>query len=899
MLAAMVSAAAQSQDPALVEWSFTMPENARGWTSNSHVSGVEVRDGALAGRATGSDPILLSPWIEIRTDALQRVEIRMKSDRGGMAQLFWAQAKSGRYGGFESKLYKNFRVYGDGAFHDYTIAPLWSGAPTVYRLRIDIPDQAAVAIASVRVVGVAAPMGPPATPRWEFATEGEREGWRALERGATLAAAGGSLTIRSAEAVTLLAPAAAFSATQTEWIATRIRARSTLPFAVWWTASGCRGVNRQSAALVGDGQFHTYNLNVGGAPCWAAGVDRFGLELPAGEGYDIDWVRAGALPDGEPDLALESLSAVRAINRAGAPFEVAGSAVNRGGRAASGVRARIRAPEGVKVLSEPPVIETLPFGEPRRLIWRLVAQRPMTVRIAARLETDGAASPETEAVAPVTAAPQVAPADYPPEPQPPATPYEIGAYYYPGWWAASRWDPIRRFPERTPVLGFYKEGDPRVVDWHIKYAVEHGIRFFAVDWYWRDGKEHLDHLYDGLFAARYQRYLKFCFLYANHDPFNVHDRAEWLTVTRYWIERYFRRDGFYKVDGKPVIVMFSPAKLRAVLGATAAVKEALDASRRLAREAGLPGVYFMGCTGPDVVELKRLRDEGYDAATAYNYPTAGAEGDNRAPYSKMVDAFARYWDTIRGAGVIDYVLPVSPGWDPRPWHGEDTTARPGNTPAEFCRMLELARQRMDPNGPITRRMLLVEAWNEWGEGSTCEPELRYGFGQADAIRDVFTAGGPHVDLAPQDLGLPLIEWEAPPPVTKWSFDAATGLGGWTGSQLGGLKVEGASLVGRSTGAHPILNSPAFRVEARPYQKVTVRIGASADTTAQLYWQTAEAAGMSELRSVRFPVRAGEARDYTVMVKSNPHWRGAITRWRLNPADKTGVGIQFEGIEVTR
>jgi hypothetical protein len=29
---------------------------------------------------------------------------------------------------------------------------------------------------------------------------------------------------------------------------------------------------------------------------------------------------------------------------------------------------------------------------------------------------------------------------------------------------------------------------------------------------------------------------------------------------------------------------------------------------------------------------------------------------------------------------------------------------------------------MDPNGPPGRRVMIIEAWNEWSEGSTVEPD---------------------------------------------------------------------------------------------------------------------------------------------------------------------------------
>ena len=51
-------------------------------------------------------------------------------------------------------------------------------------------------------------------------------------------------------------------------------------------------------------------------------------------------------------------------------------------------------------------------------------------------------------------------------------------------------------------------------------------------------------------------------------------------------------------------------------------------------------------------------------------------------------------------------------------------------------------------------MLILEAWNEWGEGSYLEPHTEYGFGYLDAIRSALTsAPEPHQDVAPVDVGL--------------------------------------------------------------------------------------------------------------------------------------------------
>jgi hypothetical protein len=896
----LLAAAAYAQSPTdtiLGEWTFPQTGDVHGWTANNHVTEVAARGSALHGRAVGSDPMFVSPKVEIRNQPASRVEIRLRADKGGIARFFWAPSLTGRFGGFDPKRELGFTVVGDGQFHDYVLFPNWADDAMLYHLRVNLPPGASVDLASLRVVAFAAESGAAMPPRWDFMHAGSTSGWRALESDATLTAADGALSVRSPGSVTLVSPRAAIVPSQVEWIAVQMKTAVAEPVSVWWTGPKCKGIQTLVLNPVADSAFHTYNLNAGGAGCWWNAPDRIGLQFRAGSGVLLRWVRVTALPEGEAELSIENLAPTRAINRRGQSFEVACTIVNRGGRPASGAVARILVPKGVTVEQAPDKLATVVNGEPQRLFWRLKSKTALDAAISVKVEAPGALPGKATAHVAITEPPAVAPSSYVPEPKPAATPYEIGAYYYPGWWNDSRWDPIRRFPGRTPVLGFYKEGDPTVVDWQIKYAVEHGIRFLAVDWYWRDGHEDLRDLYAGLFTARYRKLLKFCFLYANHDPFNVHDRAEWRNVVRYWLDQYFHREEFYKIEGKPVIVMFSPANLRSTLGGSEGVKAALDEAREMARKAGFPGIYFMACASPDEAELRRLHDEGYDVATAYNYPSAGANQGDRSPYHDLVDAYVSIWDHLRAAGSIDYLLAPLAGWDPRPWHGENTLARPGNTPEEFRRMLLAARDRMDPKGPPSRRVMIIEAWNEWGEGSTVEPDLEDGFRKVDAIREVFAPdAGPHVDVAPTDVGMPLIEWPAEPPSPpRWSFSTAADWQGWSASAITGREIHDGRLAFRTSGADPLLVSPAFTARARSYTKAAIRMSVSANADVQLFWQTEDSAGMSELRSVHFTAHPGAMTTYEVPLAQTPHWRGVITRLRLDPGASPGTAAEVESL----
>ena len=83
---------------------------------------------------------------------------------------------------------------------------------------------------------------------------------------------------------------------------------------------------------------------------------------------------------------------------------------------------------------------------------------------------------------------------YVPEPQPVKSAVEITAIYYPGTDQMSEWDVIAQTcPERKPLLGWFDEGNPEAIDWQIKWAVEHGITSFCVDWYWNKGYQRLEH----------------------------------------------------------------------------------------------------------------------------------------------------------------------------------------------------------------------------------------------------------------------------------------------------------------------------------------------------------------------------------------------------------------------
>jgi hypothetical protein len=57
----------------------------------------------------------------------------------------------------------------------------------------------------------------------------------------------------------------------------------------------------------------------------------------------------------------------------------------------------------------------------------------------------------------------------------------------------------------------------------------------------------------------------------------------------------------------------------------------------------------------------------------------------------------------------------------------------GSTPNQFRRQVRKAVAMA--NETLERRLLLVKSWNEWAEGNYLEPDLIFGRGYLEALRD--------------------------------------------------------------------------------------------------------------------------------------------------------------------
>lgn len=362
--------------------------------------------------------------------------------------------------------------------------------------------------------------------------------------------------------------------------------------------------------------------------------------------------------------------------------------------------------------------------------------------------------------------------------------YDVAAFLYPAYasddprlrpfWpmGIGEWETVMtvgdRYPghywNRKPLWGYINEADPSVMEMEIEQATSHGINVFIFDWYWFDGRPFMETTLDnGFLKARNNDKMKFYLMWANHDVLNLWDtrlarynennviwtgrvdREEFEKICRRNIEKYFKHPGYYKIDGKPVFMIYDIPQLIAGLGG---VEETADALRWFTEEtkrAGFPGLDLqitmwsinLNYSGLDAGKTGNPSDDfvkklGFTSGTHYQFVHFTDVNDD---YENILGRVEAEWNRIDNTYSFPYYPHISVGWDNSPRTQHSAVVR-NNTPENFEKGLLKAKAYADAH-PDQAPLITINSWNEWTETSFLQPCNLYGYGYLDAVKRVF------------------------------------------------------------------------------------------------------------------------------------------------------------------
>jgi hypothetical protein len=361
--------------------------------------------------------------------------------------------------------------------------------------------------------------------------------------------------------------------------------------------------------------------------------------------------------------------------------------------------------------------------------------------------------------------------------------YDIAAFVWPSYsgndprtliyWpeGMGEWQTVRdarpKFPghvePRKPLWGFVNEANPDVMEMQINAAVRHGVNVFIYDWYWYDNRPFLeDCVNDGFLGAKNNEQMQFYLMWANHnasylwDKRNSYDwstvvwdgsadRAKFETICRRIIEKYFSRPNYYKINGKQAFAVFDLENLVKGFGGIKETQDAFAWFDRQAAEAGYGGVHFQLTLWGDHESClpggTKMKDSalapllGFSSITNYQFCHMT---DIKRDYGVILEDIKKVWERYTSFG-INYIPHVSVGWDNNArfslsqYHDDIIS---GNTPEKIEEAFHAVKAFLERHHELPR-LVTVNAWNEWTEGSYLQPDSLYGYKYLEAIRKVF------------------------------------------------------------------------------------------------------------------------------------------------------------------
>jgi lipopolysaccharide biosynthesis protein len=299
--------------------------------------------------------------------------------------------------------------------------------------------------------------------------------------------------------------------------------------------------------------------------------------------------------------------------------------------------------------------------------------------------------------------------------------------------------------EPDDFLGYYDLSDTSVIRKQIDLAKQYGIEGFCFYTYWFSGARLLETPVDS-YLADATLDLPFCICWANENWSRRWDGLDndLLMVQHYseqddtafiaHMAKYLRDSRYIRIQGKPLLIVYRPNLFPSM-------EDTANRWRGWCRDNGLGEIYIAyvqsfekrdptdygldaaiefppnNSAPPDITDTIAARDPQF-SGKVYDWRTFVQRSDNYA---------ASNYTVFRGA---------CPSWDNTARKKGRGTVFKNSCPALFEQLLvNVFSESMNRATEMEKKLVFINAWNEWAEGAHLEPDRRYGYAWLQAVRN--------------------------------------------------------------------------------------------------------------------------------------------------------------------
>ena len=311
-------------------------------------------------------------------------------------------------------------------------------------------------------------------------------------------------------------------------------------------------------------------------------------------------------------------------------------------------------------------------------------------------------------------------------------------------------------PHVPADLGYYDLRVPETREAQAQMAREYGIEGFIYWHYWfGNGKQLLERPFKEVLESGKPDF-PFALAWANESwsgSFHGLKEGKELIEQTYpgeddYVNHFysvlpaFKDKRYIRCEGKPLFFIYRPLQCPDV-------DRLISLWQQLAIDNGVGGIFFVAIVRSLYSEesaksfFGAMHDLGFSSINVINAYNAPITDLGFRFMRKVFFKMLRITPDIRPYDYSQFQCPLDdnesvfpsilPNWDHTPRSGKKGIVLCGSSPSKFQECLS-KKLEIIKNKPFDKRFLIIKSWNEWAEGNYLEPDLQYGKGYLEALK---------------------------------------------------------------------------------------------------------------------------------------------------------------------